>query len=130
MITYSQAHLSENALWSQGKITRTSRHCSMQFKGETAPALPPIPNRSLQDTFAIGAWAINSYQSTRQCQQRSSIQLCGSGIPSARLVLARLQTLHIFNAQLEIKHLRVFLDSGMGHAFWQDNKAFLQAPTE
>jgi hypothetical protein len=63
-------------------------------------------------------------------REESFIQLCNSGIPCARLILPSLQTFHVFDAQLEIEDLRIFLDPGVSHALGQHHEALLQAPAK
>ena len=63
-------------------------------------------------------------------REESCIQSSGRGIPGAWRVLSRVETLHVFGAELEVEHIRVLLDSAMSNALRQNDKAFLQAPTE
>jgi hypothetical protein len=60
----------------------------------------------------------------------SSVQFRSGRVPSTRLVLTRLQTLHVVHAQLEIEDLGVFLNPGVRNALRQDHEPFLQAPAK
>lgn len=60
----------------------------------------------------------------------SCIQSCSRRIPGTWRILLCVEAFHVFNAELEVEHIRVFLDPRMSNALGENHKAFLQAPTE